>query len=168
MAEVSCNFNQLINQLMLHPPLSRNAWWRHAIAWHIRKWQGCRPKAGALSGSELNMPTHGAAALLLLLLQNPEHTGNNKSYAKSLRSTAAAVEYLQLDVGGPVPLQELPQAYHSSSSSSSSGEAAADDAYLRFSVKFRPRDGGREQVANEISHFKRVDGEWLYFNEVDV
>lgn len=103
---------------------------------------------------------------MLLLLQNPEHTGNNKSYAKSLRSTAAAVEYLQLDVRGPVPLQELPQAYNSSSSSS--GEAAADDAFLRFSVKFRPRDGGREQVANEISHFKRVDGEWLYANEVDV
>jgi hypothetical protein len=112
--------------------------------------------------------------LLLLLLQNPEHTGNNKSYAKVVRKTAAGVEYLQLDIAGQVPLQELPQSYlskvsSSSSSSSSSGEAAADDdAFLRFSVRFRPRDSGENQVVTEVSHFKRVDGEWLYYDEVDV
>jgi uncharacterized protein YchJ len=82
------------------------------------------------------------------------------------------------------PSQDLPQAYRntlataSSNSSSSSGAqppaaaaaAAADgeDAFLKFSVKFRPREGGGEQVVNEISHFRKVDGQWLYFNEVDV
>jgi hypothetical protein len=80
------------------------------------------------------------------------------------------------------PAQELPQAYRSTlttptSTSSSSidqppaaAAAAADgeDAFLMFSVKFRPREGGGEQVVNEISHFRKVDGQWLYFNEVDV
>jgi len=111
--------------------------------------------------------------------QNPEYTGDDRSYARSLKKTAAGVEYIQLDINGPVEQQELPQAYlkglsSSSSSSAESAAAAADDAvddvFVRFSVKWRPRSdgGGSQQVANEVSHFKRVDGTWLYFNEVDL
>lgn len=127
--------------------------------------------------------------LLLLLPQNPEYTGDNKSYARSLKKTAAAVEYIQLDVAGPVTQRELSQAsaaymqnINANSSSSSSGgrgdgQAAAaagaaagqdEDAFLRFSVRFRQRDGGPQEVATEVSHFKKVDGTtWLYFNEVE-
>lgn len=79
-------------------------------------------------------------------------------------------------------LQELPQSYVSSlaGSAGASQQAAAaageaekeaagkEDAFLRFSVKFRPRDGGPEQVVDEVSHFKLEGGEWLYFNEVDL
>lgn len=43
-----------------------------------------------------------------------------------------------------------------------------EDAFLRFSVRFRRRDGGPEQTVEEVSHFKLVGGEWLYFNEVDL
>lgn len=67
-------------------------------------------------------------------------------------------------------LQELPQAYRSSmAASSSSSSDGEEDAFLRFSVQYRRRgEGGAPQVANEVSHFRKVDGEWLYYNEVDV
>lgn len=127
----------------------------------------------------LQPSTNTYACACVLWLQNPEYTGDDRSYARSLKKTAAGVEYIQLDIKGPVEQQELPQAYlkalsSSSSSAESAAAAAADDAvddvFLRFSVKWRPRaeGGGAQQVANEISHFKRLDGTWLYFNEVDL
>jgi uncharacterized protein YchJ len=72
-------------------------------------------------------------------------------------------------------MQELQQAYRDTMakavvrSSSSSSSVSEEDAFLRFSVKFRPRaEKGPPQTVNEVSHFKKVDGEWLYYNEVDV
>jgi hypothetical protein len=54
--------------------------------------------------------------LLLLLLQNPEHTGSAKTYSRALRQTATANEYLQLEVTGSVAVEVSIQGTLSSAS----------------------------------------------------
>ena len=54
--------------------------------------------------------------LLLLLLQNPEHTGSAKTYSRALRQTATANEYIQLEVTGSVAVEVSIQGTLSSAS----------------------------------------------------
>jgi uncharacterized protein YchJ len=59
----------------------------------------------------------------------------------------------------------------SSSSSSDSSEqgqqVGVHDAYLKFSVKWRQRSGGPQELSTEVSHFKQVNGAWLYYAMVE-
>lgn len=106
--------------------------------------------------------------------QNPEHTGDPVSYARALQRTARAVEYRGLTVlGPPAPQQGSSSSSAASSSSSAEGSAAAssgsdaEQALLRFEVRWRPRGGGPEEVARETSVFSRVNGAWQYRGYVE-
>ncbi|WIA23711.1 hypothetical protein OEZ85_000398 [Tetradesmus obliquus] len=106
--------------------------------------------------------------------ENPEHTGDPLTYAKSVQRTARITEFLGLKVLG-APDADQPAAAAATASEaqatsgldSSSSSRSDEDAYLKFTVRWRERGlGGPEGLATEVSHFKRVNGAWLYYAAV--
>jgi uncharacterized protein YchJ len=70
-------------------------------------------------------------------------------------------EFVSLTVHGQPRSNTAPAAVDAASSSSE------DDAYLKFTVRWRQRGvGGPEEPATETSHFKKVNGNWLYYAAV--
>jgi uncharacterized protein YchJ len=128
----------------------------------------------------LNVKPLLAAAATAFIFQNEEHTGDAVTYAKDVQRTARLTEFLGLKILGPpaAAAAESQQAaaseatsrleQSSSSSSSSSSDGGNDDAFLRFTVRWRQRGvGGPEEFITETSHFKRVNGAWLYYAQVE-
>lgn len=95
------------------------------------------------------------------------------TYARAVQRTARATEYLELQVQCPQAQQQQQEQEHGQLTTASRGSSdqdsgsVADDAYVSFSVRWRPRGGGGEERMTETSHFKRVGGAWLYYAAVE-
>jgi hypothetical protein len=113
------------------------------------------------------MPHTAAAAAVAAAVQNSEHTGDPITYAKNVQKTARLTEFVGLTVLGTPGTEPSAAAAADSGPSSSSSSSSEDDAFLKFTVRWRQRGvGGPEELATETSHFKRVNGNWLYYASV--
>jgi uncharacterized protein YchJ len=88
---------------------------------------------------------------------------------------AKETEYLKLEIEeqedlstpAAMPQENQQEQQAQEQVSAQQADASGRSAFLRFSVKWRPRAGGAEQTARERSHFKHMDGTWLYYGEAE-